>query len=78
MLEAGGVAVAGVAPRPVEEARNQWLPYIAVDDVGAYTEKALGLGGELVWGPTTQGDGSVIAVMKGASGALFVMYQGAR
>ena len=64
----------GMMKHPIPGAPSAWLPYVAVDDVQASTDKAASLGGKVVMGVTeipNVGWFSVILDPTGAAVALF-------
>lgn len=63
---------------PEAEAPSHWLPYIAVDDVDAMAEKAVGLGATLYKAPDDIPNIGRFAVLGDPQGASFALFQGAQ
>jgi uncharacterized protein len=76
MARAGGKLVAGLLPQHPTRAGSPaaWYSYIAVDDVKASSQTAVGLGGTLLMGPMPLGTGTV-AVLADPTGGVFLLWQ---
>ena len=64
-----------VDPQQPHAAPNCWGAYIAVDDVGAATEKARELGGLVLAEPFDVFDAGRMSVLQDPAGAVFMMWQ---
>jgi hypothetical protein len=61
---------------PDDARRPQWVPYVPVDDLGAATAKARGLGAAVVRERVEIPEGAM-AVLTDPAGAAFVLWEGA-
>lgn len=76
MKAADGEPVSGVCHRrgPNEKVPAQWILYVVVEDVEASAKKCVELGGEIVDGPRSAGDGTM-CIVKDPAGAVCGLYQ---
>lgn len=65
----------GIMKNPMPEDRDNWLPYIMVDDVGASTKKAESLGATIVTDVTEVPDMGWFSVIADPTGAAFGLWQ---
>ncbi|NJD57253.1 MAG: VOC family protein [Nitrospirae bacterium] len=65
----------GMMKNPMPEDRDNWLPYIMVDDVAASTEKAKSLGATVVRDVTEVPDMGWFSVIIDPTGAAFGLWQ---
>ena len=60
---------------PWDNVKPNWVPYIAVEDVMAITEKAKQLGGKLLIEPDKNVREGLVAIIADPSGAVFAIQQ---
>lgn len=65
----------GMMKNPVPENRDNWMPYILVDDVAASTTKAASLGATVVMEKTEVQDMGWFSVIVDPTGAAFGLWQ---
>jgi predicted enzyme related to lactoylglutathione lyase len=75
LLEKNSIPRAGVVPIVWENIKPDWLPYIAVSDVVATTEKVEPLGGRVLVSPDTKMPNSLVAIIADPSGAVFAIQE---
>ena len=66
---------AGIVKIPWWDVKPNWVPYIAVEDVIAITEKAKQLGGKLLIEPDKNVREGLVAIIADPSGAVFAIQQ---
>lgn len=75
MLMSGGQARAGIVKIPFDDVQPNWVPYIAVKDTMAVTEKVLQLGGQLLTEPDRDLPENDAVIIADPSGAVFGIQQ---
>jgi predicted enzyme related to lactoylglutathione lyase len=65
----------GIMKSPVPGAPSQWIPYVLVDDVAAWTKKATSLGATIVSDVTEIPDFGWFSVVLGPGGGAFGLWQ---
>jgi predicted enzyme related to lactoylglutathione lyase len=71
MVEVGEGTGGGMMQTKVPDARSQWIPFIAVADVVATTERIVALGGGIVKGPAEVPGYGWYSVVTDPTGAAF-------
>ena len=71
MIDAGEGTGGGMMQAKSPGARSQWIPFIAVDDVRATTERVRALGGTVLKGPAEAPGYGWYSVIADPSGAAF-------
>jgi len=66
---------AGVIPRPVEEVRAHWLPYVRVEDPAALAAKVEGLGGFVLLAPKESIRKGTVTIVLDPTGAALALQQ---
>jgi uncharacterized protein len=75
MLMSSGKARAGIVKIPFDDVEPNWVPYIAVKDTMAVTEKVLQLGGQLLTEPDRDLSENDAVIIADPSGAVFGIQQ---
>lgn len=71
MIHAGGFAIGGMVPLdPAEGLPTHWIPYVAVDGIGAFCEEAVAAGGAVCVPPTDVGPGTFAVITDPQGGAF--------
>ena len=70
----GGIG-GGMMACPEPHIPSNWMPYVAVDDIQAATEKARGLGATVLHGPQEVPGMVWFSVIQDPTGAVFAMCQ---
>ncbi|MDX1387565.1 MAG: VOC family protein [Acidobacteriota bacterium] len=64
---------AGVIPRPKDEIRTHWLPYVRVEDPAALAARVEGLGGTVLLEPCEDVRQGTVAIVLDPSGAAVAL-----
>ncbi|HUR19178.1 MAG TPA: VOC family protein [Vicinamibacterales bacterium] len=77
-IENNGVMIGGIPPASMRDpnAPPNWMIYVEVADTAATTEKARGLGANVIMGPMDIGENGKISVLQDPQGAYFALHQG--
>ncbi len=75
LAKRGGRDIAGLTQRLDENARPQWIPYIAVADVDVSAKEALELGGRVTCEPTDIPNVGRFAIVEDPTGASFALFR---
>jgi hypothetical protein len=80
MIAAGGDTGAGLMRAKIPGAPSQWIPFVFVNDVKAFTSRAQSLGAEVVKGPAEARGYGWYSVLVDPTGATFGIWtpEGAR
>jgi uncharacterized protein len=65
----------GMLTHPMPGAESVWIPYIAVDDVGASTQKAKSLGGTVIRDLTEIPDMGTFSIVQDPTGAVVGLWK---
>ncbi len=75
MIGVGEGTGGGMMTQPVPGAPSMWLAYVAVDDIGASTEKARSLGAKIVVDVTEIGEVGWFSVFVDPTGAPLALFK---
>jgi predicted enzyme related to lactoylglutathione lyase len=75
LLLQDGQPLAGMVKIPVDDVKPNWVPYIAVEDVMAISDKAKQLGGILLIEPDKRVREGMVAIISDPNGAVFGVQQ---
>jgi predicted enzyme related to lactoylglutathione lyase len=75
MIDVGEGTGGGMLKQKMPGAPSEWLPYIAVDDIEAATEKARKLGGEVMKGVTEIPEMGWFSIITDPTGAHFGLWK---
>ncbi|MDH4204011.1 MAG: VOC family protein [Desulfobacteraceae bacterium] len=75
LLVKDGQPLAGMVKIPVDDVKPNWVPYIAVEDVMAISDKAKQLGGILLIEPDKRVREGMVAIISDPNGAVFGLQQ---
>ncbi len=75
MVEVGEGTGGGMMQAKSPGAPSQWIPFIAVDDVGATTERVVALGGRILKGPAEVPGYGWYSVITDPMGATFGVWK---
>jgi len=75
IIEVGEGTGGGMMKKPDPAIPDNWLPYIMVDDIGAWTKKAQALGAKICKDVTEVPDMGWFSVITDPTGATFGLWQ---
>lgn len=75
LIRVGEGTGGGMMTHPMPGQPSLWLPYVLVDDIGAATEKARGLGARVIREPMAVTDIGWLSIILDPTGATLGMWQ---
>jgi uncharacterized protein len=76
MLKTGAEPGGGIQVKPMPEAPNMWLVYVAVDDIDATVKKSEKLGGKTIVPKMPIPGMGTLAILEDPTGAHFAIWKG--
>lgn len=75
MIGVGGGTGGGMMQHPMKDAPSVWVPYAAVADIKAATEKARALGAHIIREPMAVMDAGWLSIFADPTGAVLGLWQ---
>ncbi|MDD5587107.1 MAG: VOC family protein [Alphaproteobacteria bacterium] len=75
MVNVGEGTGGGIMKSPKPDMPSAWIPYVAVDDLKASTDKAKSLGGTIIKEPTAVKDYGWFSIVKDPTGAVLGLWK---